>query len=636
MRVDQVGPYRIVGELARGGMGVVYRAQDAQGQPVALKLLLRNQDERARKRFQVEVGSLKRLSHPNVVPILDAGEHDGHPWLALEYVEGESLEERLRRGPLRVDEAIRVAQQLAQALAYVHGCGVLHRDLKPDNVLLRGDQALLTDFGLALDVDSSQSRITATGVFQGTPGYWAPEQARGQTDQFGPLTDVYGLGAVLYACLVGSPPVEAGSLHEYLQTLQFRKILSPRRVNADVPDWLSKLCMDCLALVPTARPASAEHVARALVTAGASEVAAPAGSGRRVGLWAILGLGIVAALGLGLWVAGGGAVDDPPGPTDPDPGGGPTGPTDPDEPTDPVDPPTPLAPAWYVALPADQRAPLPLPAGLSFGAEPGDYRNAKDGTLLRWIPPGSFLMGSAVDDPQAFDNERPQRRVTFAEGYYLAKHETSWLQFRAFCHATGHALPSSRIDMTQLGGGILEAPDSHPVFNVSWGDALAYCRWAGLRLPSEAEWEYAARGADGRRFPWGDVEPDETRLNLADRSAPWDWLAEAKQRFGLAKAAFDDGFPYTAPLGSYPAGVSPCGCLDLTGNVQEWVQDGYAETYRDARVDGSAHEPVVVSFRVGRGGCWRYVARYCRAAYRVRLAPSDRGSSLGFRPARSP
>jgi len=302
----QIGPYSVLGEVARGGHGVVYRAQDDAGQQVALKLLLahRAQNQQARQRFQAEVNALTRLRHPHVVPILGAGEHEGCPWMALEYVEGESLEARLRRGPLSIHEAIRVAQQLALALSYVHGCGVVHRDLKPDNVLLRGDQALLTDFGLVLDDQRDASRITASGAFQGTPGYWAPEQAEGETRAHGPATDVYGLGAVLYACLTGHPPVQARSLQEHLQADRFRSTPAPHTLRPEVPAWLSELCMSCLALLPAARPATAEELGRALLLARGPLSAANERARGHGGWWVGLGaLTLIAGLGLtwSLW-----------------------------------------------------------------------------------------------------------------------------------------------------------------------------------------------------------------------------------------------------------------------------------------------------------------------------------------------
>ncbi|MCA8925315.1 MAG: protein kinase, partial [Planctomycetes bacterium] len=298
----QVGPYRIVREVARGGMGVVYEAVDADGQAVAVKLLLeqRAQDPRTRKRFLTEIQALARLRHPNLVPILGAGEHDGVPWFALDYVEGESLQARLRRGPLPIQEALRVGQQLAQALAYVHGCGVLHRDLKPDNVLLQGDQALLTDFGLARDDDTQLSRITRSGQFLGTPGYWPPEQARGELDAVGPHSDVYGLGGVIYACLTGRPPVEASGLAESINLTVRGRITPARELRPDTPAWLDALCSRCLATDPAQRPASAEEVARALVSAPRD---VPARSDRRVWITlatvACLALG---SLGLAAWL----------------------------------------------------------------------------------------------------------------------------------------------------------------------------------------------------------------------------------------------------------------------------------------------------------------------------------------------
>jgi len=301
----QVGPYRVVSEVARGGMGVVYRAQDAAGQAVALKLLLaqRSGSPAARRRFQTEVRALARLRHPHVVPILGAGEHEGVPWLALEFVEGPTLEERLRRGPLPVAQAIQLTQELAQALTYVHGCGVVHRDLKPANVLLSGGRARLTDFGLAQDDDSSLSRITSSGVSQGTPGYWAPEQAEGKLVAIGPRTDVYGLGAVLYACLTGRPPVEARTLQEYLQAAGGR-VRGPAKLRREVPGWLDALCRRCLEPEPQARPESADAVGRELLLAGGRISVA---GGRPWGPLVVAG-GVCAlalgGVGFALWSAG--------------------------------------------------------------------------------------------------------------------------------------------------------------------------------------------------------------------------------------------------------------------------------------------------------------------------------------------
>jgi TPR repeat protein len=267
--VERIGPYEVVDELGRGGMGVVYRARDSRsGDEVALKLLLshRGANEHARQRTATELAVLIRLRHPSVVAALGSGEHQGAPYLALELVDGESLQSRLRRGPLPIQEAIRIGRELAGALAHVHAQGALHRDLKPDNVLLRSSDgaALLTDFGLALDLEASYSRVSRTGVFLGTPGYWAPEQARGEIHELSPSTDVYGLGAVLYAALTANPPVTGTSLVEFLEPIRFERIVPPQRVRAEVPGWLSELCMSCLSPDPNARPVSAALVEEAL------------------------------------------------------------------------------------------------------------------------------------------------------------------------------------------------------------------------------------------------------------------------------------------------------------------------------------------------------------------------------------
>ena len=216
----------------------------------------------------------------------------------------------------------------------------------------------------------------------------------------------------------------------------------------------------------------------------------------------------------------------------------------------------------------------------------------------------------------------------------MGKHETTWREYEAFCRASGRASPSRVIDLRSLGGRRFEAGDDHPVFNVSWEDAGAYCRWAGLRLPSEAEWEYAARGAQSTTWPWGEAKPGGALLNVADQSADWDWAAKMKQDYGLRKADWQDGFAYTAPVGSFPAGASPLGCLDLAGNVHEWVQDAFA-SYEGAPRNGRARESAGASLRVSRGGGWLYDTSECRSADRKKIKPGNRNGDLGFRPARS-
>jgi serine/threonine-protein kinase len=208
--VHAIGRYRLVEQIGRGGMGEVWRAQAPDGREVALKLLLagRGAGPDQRRRFGTEVRTQLRLRHPNLVALLDAGETDaGVPFLVLEWVPGETLAARLaREGPLHPRDAVELVRRLALALAHCHGQGVLHRDLKPENVLLRaGDgEPLLTDFGLARDLDVSLA--TRSGVSLGTPGWWSPEQAFGQTGAVGPRSDVYGLGALLYAALTGCGP----------------------------------------------------------------------------------------------------------------------------------------------------------------------------------------------------------------------------------------------------------------------------------------------------------------------------------------------------------------------------------------------------------------------------------------------
>ena len=261
--MQRIGPYTLVSEIARGGMGAVYRARDAAGRDVALKLLVgqRAHSPSAQRRFATEVETHGRLRHPNVIPVRDCGVHDGVPYVVLDFVDGETLEDRLKReGPLPVGDALRVGRGIASALHHAHEHGVVHRDLKPQNVLVdRRGGVWLSDFGLALDLEGSHhERLTKTGHFLGTPGYWAPEQALGQKHLLGPATDVYGLGATLFGLLAGRPPLTGSTL---AQLESFDLVPPLESLRPDAPPGLCALVHDCLRPQVQARPRALQVLA---------------------------------------------------------------------------------------------------------------------------------------------------------------------------------------------------------------------------------------------------------------------------------------------------------------------------------------------------------------------------------------
>jgi serine/threonine protein kinase/WD40 repeat protein len=262
----QLPGYEVLEELGRGGMGVVYKArQVGLDRLVALKVLREaahaGPDELAR--FRREAEAIARLHHPSVVGIYEVGEHAGLSFFSLELCGGGSLAQRLAQGPLRPHEAGHLTAALARGVQAAHQAGVIHRDLKPGNVLLTASGPKVTDFGLAKKLDDATG-LTATGVVLGTPGYMAPEQASGQAKQVGPAADVYGLGAILYACLTGRPPFQAATpLDAILQVLSDPPV-PPSQLRRRIPPALEAICLKCLAKEPRRRYASAAALADGL------------------------------------------------------------------------------------------------------------------------------------------------------------------------------------------------------------------------------------------------------------------------------------------------------------------------------------------------------------------------------------
>jgi eukaryotic-like serine/threonine-protein kinase len=258
------GEYELLSEIGRGGMGVVYKArQTSLERVVAIKMILHSQmasPEHVR-RFHLEARAAARLRHANIVHIHEVGQLHGQHYFAMEYIEGESLAQRLAHGPIDLPAVVHLVATVARAVDHLHRQNVVHRDLKPSNILLdAAEQPYVTDFGLAKLFEPG-SETTAVGLIAGTPSYMAPEQAAGEGRPLGPAADVYSLGAILYELLTGQPPFRAETPLDTLRDVLGREPTPPRWLKSHVPVGLELICLKCLAKSPEERYASAAALA---------------------------------------------------------------------------------------------------------------------------------------------------------------------------------------------------------------------------------------------------------------------------------------------------------------------------------------------------------------------------------------
>jgi eukaryotic-like serine/threonine-protein kinase len=303
--------YRIERELGRGGMATVYLAHDLRhDRPVALKVLHHElASTLGPERFQREIKFAARLQHPHILSVHDSDETAGRLWFTMPFVEGESLRSRLNReGQLPIEDALRIAGEAADALDYAHRHGVVHRDVKPENILLTETHALLADFGIGRALDVQGERLTETGLAIGTPAYMSPEQVSGEP--VSGRTDIYSLGAVLYEMLAGEPPFTGPTAQAIIAKRMSGELPNLRRVRPAVPDGVEQVVLKALAPLPADRFGTAADLARALSTPSPSPVpavtapSAPAAKPSRrrlstgaagIALGFLLGLGVLFA-----------------------------------------------------------------------------------------------------------------------------------------------------------------------------------------------------------------------------------------------------------------------------------------------------------------------------------------------------
>jgi len=612
-RLERLGRYELLEELGRGAMGVVYKARDPQiDRLVAVKVLATapgldpGEAQQHRERFQREARAAGRLAHPNIVTIHDVGEDQGQIFLVMQLVEGQALDRILRtRRPLLLDEALTIGEQVAAALDYAHTHGIIHRDVKPANILLSPEGGVkVTDFGIAR---ITGAETTQTGQTFGTPSYMSPEQVQGLT--LDGRSDIFSLGAVLYEVLSGERAFQGETLSTIIYRILHEEPIPLRRVNPAFPEALETCLQKALAKDPAARYARATDLARDLRTAAEGKMVpaaadietratlrlpaqppSPPRVGRRRLLWPALTAGTMAvAVAAVILVVWGRASRMPEGPTAP-----PASQVPPSEPGKAkAFPREALRPKTSAeaepAKPSEERARPPAVAS---------QRRGGDDVEMVYVPAGTFVMGDTHGDGE--DDERPAHPVSLP-AFWLDRTEVTNAQFARFASFARDARQARRDT------GVMEdGKDRLPVVNIPWRVALAYCRWAGKRLPTEAEWEYAARGTAGRKYPWGNT---------------WD---ERNARF-----AGNHGSQGAAPVGSYPAGASPFGVLDMAGNVWEWVSSLYLP-YPYLATDG--RESLSIQGRhVVRGGSWYLNPWDLRSTNREFGEPGYRSVYIGFR-----
>jgi formylglycine-generating enzyme required for sulfatase activity/tRNA A-37 threonylcarbamoyl transferase component Bud32 len=693
--------YAIEGVVGEGGFAIVYRATHLLWKrPVAIKVfsVLDSVPQELRGKllddFLQEGALLAQLSEQTtaIVQARDVGmltTQSGMtvPYMVLEWLEGETLEDKLARErmqgqpPRSMEQAVALLTPVAEALAVAHTRGIVHRDVKPANIFLvgpvgntDGTTIKLLDFGIAKVVQDAQKMAgsfnkTSGVVTSFTPAYGAPEQFSRTYGATGPWTDVFALALILGEMTSGKPPIDGDDVGQLAFASMNDKVRpSPRTLGATVSDAVENVMLGALAVKTTARPQTAREFWSQLTSvlgvadrksgrslpptqdvAVASTILVPEAVQplvdvaktdanptshripvskvtptvtKKMSPLALVGLGataVVAVVGLGIAALVHGSGESKSESAEK---------------------------SNAKANKADTAAPSATASSAPAAIRAEDSGACPTGMVP--IPGGNFFQGN----DEGADDEKPAHKVSLSP-YCIDKFEVTVAQYMQ-CSDTGackRATPKNEWEgISQKERDVYDplcnssepaARGNYPINCVSWESAATYCEANGKVLPSEAQWEFAARGPDGRKYPWGDEEPTGGHLNACGPEC----IAWVKEK-GLngpndpkkAMYTLDDHFANTAPVGSFPAGASRFGVEDVVGNVGEWTDDWFAP-YKKGKIGAAEkdpHNPEASPHKVVRGGAWNATdPTWLRPSFRYRAPPTLKSHGIGFRCAKT-
>ncbi len=614
--------YKIIELLGEGGMATVYKAYDPRlDREVAIKVIRRDafpvdQTEMLLKRFERESKSLAKLSHPNIVGVLDYGEYDGSPYLVMEYLSGGTLKERLGK-PIPWREAVQTIIPIANALDYVHDHNIINRDIKPSNILMTDKgQPMLTDFGLVKifgDEAKESTHLTSSGTGLGTPDYMAPEQWTGEPTK---QSDLYSLGVVLYEMITGHRPYTADTPAGVLLKQATEALPLPKRYIPDLPQNVESVLLKALAKEPKDRYAdmrafidelqnllSGREVLASLVKTetlrekmtgihrkhDAAPVPQTNQPKRNFPILAGVGaLALIALCGAFLFFAKSNLFAAAPTSTA-------------------TQKAKVASTATQVPLTETSQPTIAPTAEIIQSTETPFLTEIKDqkNIAMVYIPAGEFTMGS---DNSGDVGSRPAHKVN-VPAFYIDKYEVTNEAYDACVYPVKCRKPKQQGSMTHNTYFTNPVFANYPVIFVDWKMAKTYCEWRGARLPTEAEWEKAARGtADERVYPWGGGELDCSFANYT--------------------GCVGD----TAPVDQYEKGKSVYGVYGMSGNVWEWTSSLFGLYPYDA-TDGR-EDLVKIGARMARGGGWNPFGgngANIRLDNRLKLDTGYAGPNVGIR-----